>query len=398
MIIQIEKLVPDTYVEQSRDFQLLGRLFDCVSNGSKLNSDTIPFILNTRYINEAYLELLKTKVGLIEDLDITDTELRYVLEAFPYLIKKKGSLSAIKEMLNMCLKIFNINATYRIERSTGNTVINNITLDEHSFAIGIDTVLKSDKLIKLLSKYIMPPGFVLYIYYYMEQGLSEDYAYSEDVELLYISNNINSRVQSLSDINSYDDKVVGGIDTIELDSFDSNVSTLFKGIYTNKSALPTATNGSVAIVYNSDMTDTSNGSYYYNNGWQKINLIGTYKKLPSNDINAYDVVAITNIYTKCYYAYIDGAWQRLRSRGSIESTDVLEPQKFDFINPSSAYYYDGSVWVELGTYKKIQGTLPTNAVDKDYIYIDGASYYIYIDGKWQECTTPIYLLEKNKVE
>lgn len=436
MIIQIEKLVPDEYVEQSRDFQLLGRLFDCVANMAKINADTIPFMLNTTLINDTYLELLKTKVGLIQDLDLTDDELRYVLQAFPYLIRRKGSMSAIKEMLNMCLKIFNINATFRIERSTGNTVINNITLDEHSFAIGIDTVLKSDALIRILAKYLMPPGFFLYIYYYMDTGLSEDYAYEEDVELLYVSNNINSRVQRLADINSYMGDVVGGVDVMELDSTDSDVSTMFKGIFTKKASLPTsAETGAIAIVHNADITDTSNGSYYfYSSSWHKINLVGLVNKLPSSNVTAYDVVALSNKYTHCYYAYLNNKWTMLRTRGSVEPQEVLAPQTYDFVNPSSyataedttdyvlfvdnsgnylidkadsvaligegvipAYYFNGSKWIGLGNYQEVRGLLPTTATDRDYVYVDGVVYYIYIDGKWQECTAPMYLLEKSKV-
>lgn len=434
MIIQIEKLTPDEYIEQSRDFQLLGRLFDCVINGAKLNSDSILFMLNTVAINDNYLELLKTKVGLIQDLDLTDDELRYVLQAFPYLVRRKGSISAIKEMLNMCLKIFNINATFRIERSTGNTVVNNVTLDEHSFAIGIDTVLKSDALIKILAKYLMPPGFLLYIYYYMDTGLSEDYAYEDDVELLYVSNNINSRVQRLTDINSYMGDVVGGVDVMELDSTDSNVSELFKGIFTTKTALPSSVEeGAIAVIHNADITDDTNGSYYfYGSSWHKLNMVGLTSKLPSSNVTAYDVVALSNKYSHCYYAYLNGAWTMLRARGSLEPQEVLAPQKYDFINPNptvdsssayvlnvdadgnyliddvdsvpiiddevvSAYYFDGTKWTGLGTYKAIKGLLPPEASERDYVYVDGAVYYIYIDGKWQECKAPMYLLEKSKV-
>jgi hypothetical protein len=41
MLLQTQKFTPRVYYEQSRDFQLLGRLFDVVMNSVKANAEML---------------------------------------------------------------------------------------------------------------------------------------------------------------------------------------------------------------------------------------------------------------------------------------------------------------------------------------------------------------------
>ena len=47
-IINVQEMTPQIYTEESRDFQLLSRLYDCVFNGMKFDTDSIVELIDTQ--------------------------------------------------------------------------------------------------------------------------------------------------------------------------------------------------------------------------------------------------------------------------------------------------------------------------------------------------------------
>ena len=78
-LLRLQGEVPDPYVEQSRDFQLLVRLYDCVINSTKFDVDSIKKITDTSKIRTNLLSLLQTKLGFFSNAEIDDTSLRLIL-------------------------------------------------------------------------------------------------------------------------------------------------------------------------------------------------------------------------------------------------------------------------------------------------------------------------------
>ena len=107
MLIRMQNNVPETYINQSRDFQLLCRMYDVVMNGVKFNIDNVGTITDDKYIQSKLLGLLQTKVGYFESA-VTDDNLRYLLTSFPYIMKNKGSLKSIEQLINVYLKMNHI--------------------------------------------------------------------------------------------------------------------------------------------------------------------------------------------------------------------------------------------------------------------------------------------------
>ena len=80
------------------NFQLFCRLYDCINNGVQFDISTITDILDPIKVNDRIVKLLATRVGFITDIDIDNTVLRYILSAYPYIIKNKGTRKGIEEL------------------------------------------------------------------------------------------------------------------------------------------------------------------------------------------------------------------------------------------------------------------------------------------------------------
>ena len=104
-VLRFQDRVPGVYVNESRDFQVMCRVLDCLINGVKFDIDSITDIIDTNLCDVKLLELLQTKLGFFTSAKISDDDLRYILTAFPYLVQQKGSLSSLEGAIYLFLKI-----------------------------------------------------------------------------------------------------------------------------------------------------------------------------------------------------------------------------------------------------------------------------------------------------
>lgn len=114
MPMRLVKEVPEIYVDQSRDMQLLLRLMDCVYGGVKFDIDSVLNLTRTDQCKSNYLQLLQSKVGFLSDKKFDLEDLRLALSAFPWLVKNKGSKKAIKQAVNAYLKMRHIKADFDV--------------------------------------------------------------------------------------------------------------------------------------------------------------------------------------------------------------------------------------------------------------------------------------------
>ena len=63
-MIRTEKLIPQVYYDESRDFQVLGRLFDTIANYGKMNIDLM-LSPETKESPSQIVKLLATFVGFV---------------------------------------------------------------------------------------------------------------------------------------------------------------------------------------------------------------------------------------------------------------------------------------------------------------------------------------------
>lgn len=152
-MFRLQDNVPDIYVDKSRDFQLFCRLYDSVFGGVKFSIDSLQNASSTRMCDESLLPLLKTKVGLFTDLTVDSDELRSLLEAFPYIIRYKGSKLGLDRILNVysrIMKISGFSCSYDIAE-----------LKNFKLKLIVNKKPENDKLLLELLKIILPSGYIV---------------------------------------------------------------------------------------------------------------------------------------------------------------------------------------------------------------------------------------------
>ncbi len=187
MIGRVQDLVPEVYVNESRDFALLARAYDCIIQGVKFDIDSTKYLTDTSRCNDRILQLLQTKVGFFSDVNIDNADLRYILRAFPELIRNKGSYKAIKQAIYVYLKISNVKSDIYVYQEVD--INNNQT---YTVRIGIEEKVKDVQILDEILKYILPAGYLVEYFFYKRTNLQDLYNYEDSVLLFVVSNHVNS--------------------------------------------------------------------------------------------------------------------------------------------------------------------------------------------------------------
>lgn len=223
-LIRVQDSVPECYENQSRDFQLIGRLYDCVINGVKFDIDSMLNLTNTLKCNQRVLQLLQTKLGFFSDALLTDDELRYTLSAFPFIVKNKGSLKGIKQAVYVFLKANHLISSAMI------SIMQKDGVNPYSIVIGINSPIMNTTLLDEIFKYILPTGYTVSYMFYTNISADDLFKMSVEANAIFVSNTINSRVRAgTSDsidgetltFDNISDHLIGAVDTTEIISTDS---------------------------------------------------------------------------------------------------------------------------------------------------------------------------------
>lgn len=95
-MIKLQNLTPEVYYKESRDFQLLGRLFDLVLNAVKTDTDLLYNLPLSTNSDEKLLELLALTLGFKPKHQYNARNLKAVCSVFSEILRNKGSIKAIK--------------------------------------------------------------------------------------------------------------------------------------------------------------------------------------------------------------------------------------------------------------------------------------------------------------
>ena len=157
-MIKTKQLTPEVYYDHSRDFQLIGRLFEVVFNHIKTNSDVIYNIPSALTINSEELELLAYTLGFQSKHDYPINQLRAICSCMSTILRDKGTTKSLYDVLNALLRAEDIAEQPSIikEKDENNKYTGNILLF-------IPSGLKDINLFKDLLDYILPAGMGLSI-------------------------------------------------------------------------------------------------------------------------------------------------------------------------------------------------------------------------------------------
>ena len=195
------------------------QLYGYIINGVKFDIDTVENITNTEECNERILQLLQTKLGFYTNKSITDDFLRYILRAFPTMVKNKGSKKSLYQAIYVFLKLNHITTPPIIE------IRNKDALQPYSITIYIQSSKLDTTPLDEMLRYLLPTGYTYtYVFY---KGFKQTDAYDASIgaQFIAVSNTVNSRVRAGNTIevgNSTEtldgelDYIIGAVDTTEV--------------------------------------------------------------------------------------------------------------------------------------------------------------------------------------
>lgn len=151
--MQVEKLIPDIYIRESRDFAFISRLVTIVFNYMKTASDCVYSSYKSSDTVSGILELAANNVGFETKHAYNSKNLLSVIKCFSQIIKKKGTLEAITLAVKMLLNsqnIKNINPEALISVDSTNKEI----------TIKIPNNIEDITLLEDIFNYILPAGMI----------------------------------------------------------------------------------------------------------------------------------------------------------------------------------------------------------------------------------------------
>lgn len=162
--------LPEVYVNESRDFQLLCRLSDILFSGLKYEVDSIINLLDATQAKDQIIRLMCTKVGFFPTIEIDSQILKYIVASFPLILKYKGTLKGIQYAANAILK----------GENNQNTLIKPLIIienktpeygrDPYTVYIYTPIEIKNKPALKEILKYCLPAGYASRIESYYKAG------------------------------------------------------------------------------------------------------------------------------------------------------------------------------------------------------------------------------------
>lgn len=219
-MIRFQELVPDYYIEKSRDFQVLCRIYDFVFNALKYNIDSMRTITDTRFAKDTILPLIGDKFG-IYDKDAYSN--RYLLEALPIALKYKGSLKAVNILINAFLdseEVFDyVAALCARDEESAEVLSETFNRDIKPFTI---IIFLSDypnmtnlHILDEYMKMVLPSGVTIEYMFGSNRQIFDKFKYNEYVFLIYTkaTEKDGEMVQNISLVKNKDIKYKGTVNS-----------------------------------------------------------------------------------------------------------------------------------------------------------------------------------------
>ena len=150
-----QNLVPEIYYKESRDFSYLGRILEVIFNYNKSGADLVGTSAIDSNISPVLIELLATTIGFESKHEYIVSDLVAVCSAFIHLLRKKGTISAITDSINILLNTQNINTSFDLYVETDS---NGNVIDPYHLIIEIPYNMQDVVLLEDLFEYILPVG------------------------------------------------------------------------------------------------------------------------------------------------------------------------------------------------------------------------------------------------
>lgn len=178
-MVKVNKLVPEIYSKESRDFQLFSRSLDIIFNYSKYNSSLI------NYSSDTLINLLSIKLGYKLNVTISN-KLHSFIKCLNIIQKYKGSIYGVKMAISSFLNASGINEQPDVDPRVSSEGLNVLVI-----SIPDDLTSEDIVILEKVLDYILPVSTLYYIRTARSISNTEDgkIIYKEAVKVANISNN-----------------------------------------------------------------------------------------------------------------------------------------------------------------------------------------------------------------
>lgn len=191
-MFRLQNNLPNVYVSESRDFQLLCRLYDVVNNGVRFDIKSMTNLLDANNCQDSTLDLLATRKGLFTNKNFDSKLYRSLLDGFPYIQKYKGSKLGIEMVISLILRLDGLLNDAVVEVAKNNVIIT--TNQPIINKLALDTLLS----------YVLPIGmkYKLVVVKDLQATNTSEIEQKDIIKLRkYASSTTNSNISDLNTLN-----------------------------------------------------------------------------------------------------------------------------------------------------------------------------------------------------
>lgn len=185
-LFRLSENVPDVYTVESRDFQLLCNSFDIIQNSIRNSADSMCLLSDTSSCPDTLLPYLQTKLGFFTKQKIDSDKLRILLQAFPHIVKSKGSRQGIILAIRAFLKC--IHKAEIVQLDIHNESDNSDSTD-YFIDIGMNGQITDISILQELLDYVIPAGYVVQYYFFKDAEYVSRIRPSNCIRIFFVRSN-----------------------------------------------------------------------------------------------------------------------------------------------------------------------------------------------------------------
>lgn len=173
-MIRTKNLVPEVYYKESRDFQLLGRIYDFLFNYLKTNLDAIENNPYSENFDLSLVSLLSSTLGFKQTHEYNTKQLMALCSIFMLALKNKGNIQSIEYLLNLLANVENIPDQFETSIDIDNPYL---------LYVYIPLTVKDTTLFEDVLNYVLPAGMSYSIVsqlLYKADLIADKYKYNKD--------------------------------------------------------------------------------------------------------------------------------------------------------------------------------------------------------------------------
>ena len=196
-LFRLSENVPDGYVTESRDFQLLCNAFDVIQNSIRNNADSMCLVSDTSSCPDTLLPYLQTKLGFFSKQKIDSDKLRILLQAFPHVVRSKGSRQGIILAIRAFLKC--IHRAEIVQLDIRNET-NDPNASDYFINIGMNGHVTDISILQELLEYVIPAGYIVQYYFFKDVEYITEVRPSNCIRIFFVRNGNSVAQQSVAEV------------------------------------------------------------------------------------------------------------------------------------------------------------------------------------------------------